>query len=459
MITFRLYWYYLKNTFKRNWLRILFVLSVCWITSFAWPLVFFMLDRNKKTMMISRPYDKKQDKFGTHNFSFMDFTQLEFVNFSKRNQLCYRGFDKKEPNATTFSRFNYSKKLFEYINEAKVNIKEYIEDKRVLESDLENILNQLRNNKEAKEKKKISVEEFKKKESKIQQEINRLDIRKNIEKLQNKIAGSLYEINQLEVEFENVFGAIVPYGFVQGNFFAHTIDIFSLMLGEYEIWKIKDMFREFFSRDIGDWLAKTIKKSLPDIVLEQLVNATWWIFFKGFTLYFLTLPILNYLFCDLKKKGEDGMVLTTVPGVKRKDIFICKTLVFLTYLSTMCFVTLVFPYSFAWILYGAKMPFTNFLFFSLFVLIVAPIILTLFFFVYVHLKNLYPLLADFLSFIFVFGPIFFDFFIKPFYFSLWMFQLREFIFSPIRLLFTLTIVGIFFTLLHYGYYKKEDLND
>jgi hypothetical protein len=60
---------------------------------------------------------------------------------------------------------------------------------------------------------------------------------------------------------------------------------------------------------------------------------------------FLAYNLLNSLFVEAKKNGEDAMVLNLSPGVERGHLFIGKTLALLSNLGIYTLLGFVLPYT------------------------------------------------------------------------------------------------------------------
>jgi len=70
---------------------------------------------------------------------------------------------------------------------------------------------------------------------------------------------------------------------------------------------------------------------------------SFWALTAGFSFSYLTIHLVNFLFLAPKKNGEEAMVLSFTPGVKRSDLLISKISVFLTYYILFGLVTFVLP--------------------------------------------------------------------------------------------------------------------
>ena len=65
--------------------------------------------------------------------------------------------------------------------------------------------------------------------------------------------------------------------------------------------------------------------------------------------------LIDYLFVAPKKNGEDALVLTLTPRVKRIDLFVSKSLAYISALAVFSLLTFAIP--FGVILLLAKLPF------------------------------------------------------------------------------------------------------
>ncbi|CAI2161754.1 1314_t:CDS:2 [Funneliformis geosporum] len=79
--------------------------------------------------------------------------------------------------------------------------------------------------------------------------------------------------------------------------------------------------------------------------IDLIHNLSLWnisgIILGSFLAYFL----LDSLFVEPKKNGEDALVLSLSPGVERNHLFFGKTLALITSLAIFAFLGFVFPYT------------------------------------------------------------------------------------------------------------------
>jgi len=124
-------------------------------------------------------------------------------------------------------------------------------------------------------------------------------------------------------------------------------------------------------------------KGQKEIGLYQLWglinNISIWNFAGGMVSMFFVYTMLDKLFFDTKKNGEDAMIVNFTPGVKRSQIFFSKVLAYITALAVYVLLACILPYG---ILIGLStgltfFPWLNFLWLTLYSTIIGSLCFTL----------------------------------------------------------------------------------
>ncbi|KLL02109.1 MAG: hypothetical protein MRERC_4c062 [Mycoplasmataceae bacterium RC_NB112A] len=175
--------------------------------------------------------------------------------------------------------------------------------------------------------------------------------------------------------------------------------------------------------------------------------------------FFLTYNILDLLFIQPKKDGEEEIILILTPKIKRSDLFLSKIFAFLNFFSLFNLFSFVLPCAFYYWWVGLNPLWGHFAILTFWITIAGPI----FFFFFSLLPYLYlrSYVSSTLGIFFKYILIFFSFiweFIKwiP-NFETWLSCFEKQYFNPIIYTTLSLICGIFFLILYYQKYQKEDL--
>jgi len=194
---------------------------------------------------------------------------------------------------------------------------------------------------------------------------------------------------------------------------------------------------------------------------KLLNDISWWNLTGGVISFWLIFKVLDSTFSQPQKDGEEVMVLSFTPGVKRSEILISKILSFLTFYAIINLLVFVLPYGFYYWWVGKSTSFSVFSFLTLYSTIIGPILyFGLILTSYLFISDLTEIGFSLFSFIIAFFPIFWGFGKQWFWnLSAWPYTIEEKFFSPAIFTGISVIVGIIFLSLYYLRYQEKDLGN
>ena len=369
----KLYKYYFRKIWQRNWLRIIFVAIATGVVWFAVPYVFYRFNRKMagneiKSMRISALYtDEKVLK------------PLRNVKFNK-----IKGND----GFRNFSRSWLGKDTEQF----------WIAERKVLE-DLPARLKEL--------------------EGEVEKETNQ----KEREKKENKLENLKTFLGQLEMSDKSIMPMLgLPYN------------------ADYSFFFNKNTQQPFW----------------------QLLNNISWASLTSFIfLFWLTFNIVDSLFFDSQKEGEEATILTLTPGVQRSDLFFGKVFAFLTFFWLANALFFLVPFGFYYFWTGPAVSWSWFSLLALWTTVIGP---TLFFGLllipYLFLKSVAEWSGWIISSLLTFGPWIWSLG-KMFLFgyATWPYTAERWFFNPFNFMIMALIGGIIFLALYYWIYQEQDLGN
>ncbi|KLL02102.1 MAG: hypothetical protein MRERC_4c045 [Mycoplasmataceae bacterium RC_NB112A] len=172
----------------------------------------------------------------------------------------------------------------------------------------------------------------------------------------------------------------------------HRLDLaFRLIFGAPSFhWEVNDFFLQVEPRNKG-------------VELWRLMNDLgWWLLATGVVFSWLTLSIVDFLFVEPKKNGEEALLLNFTPGVEREDLLISRILVFLTYFSLFALLSAGLPLLLYYIGIGGLVSAGKFFLLLGYLLVVAPLLIFgLLLFPYILISEWSPTLASLLPWLLV----------------------------------------------------------
>lgn len=192
---------------------------------------------------------------------------------------------------------------------------------------------------------------------------------------------------------------------------------------------------------------------------KLLNNISWWNLTGFIVLFWLVFNVLDSTFSKSKREGEETMVVSFTPGVKRSEIFAGKVLAFLTFYSLINIFLFLVPYGFYYFWIAKETSLGGFALLSLYTTIIGP---ALFFGLilapYLFLNSFSGFLGGVISSLVVFFPSMW-FAAKKwiFGFQTWPYKLENWFFNPIWFTIISLVCGIVFLYLYYWKYQEEDL--
>jgi len=185
--------------------------------------------------------------------------------------------------------------------------------------------------------------------------------------------------------------------------------------------------------------------------------------FAGFMIGgFFVYTLLDKLFFDTKKNGEDAMVVNFTPGVQRSQIFFGKVLAYITSLAVYVLLGSVLPYG---VLIGIStgltfFPWLNFLWLALYSTIIGSLCFTLIaggFYLFFNTLGAFGRVLQWLMSYFPLITISFIF-IKWKIFNQALAFVQYWYYHPIVYLGLAAVLGGLLFSLYLSYYKQEDLD-
>lgn len=209
----------------------------------------------------------------------------------------------------------------------------------------------------------------------------------------------------------------------------------------------------FFSHTDGYEKGKGFWKLLNDI--------SWWNLTGLIVTFYLFFNILDSIFFHPQKDGEEVMVLSFTPGVKRSDLFFAKIFAFLTFFMIINVFLFLLPYGFYYFWAGSNIFLGTFVLLSLYTTVIGPIlyfglIFAPYIFTNAWLKlagSIFSSLLAFFSTIWWIGKKF------AFPFHTWPYTVEEKFFDPAIFTIISVICGVVFLSLYYWKYQEEDLGN
>jgi len=190
-------------------------------------------------------------------------------------------------------------------------------------------------------------------------------------------------------------------------------------------------------------------------------NISWWNLTGVIINFWVIFKVLDSIFSQPQKDGEEVMVLSFTPSIKRSDLLISKILAFLTFYTIINLLTFILPYGFYYWWVAKATSFSAFSLLTLYSTIIGPIlyfglILTPYLFINDVTKiafSIFSFSITFFSIIWGIGKIF-----------LWKFSTLPYIveekfFSPAIFIITSLSIGIIFLSLYYLRYQEKDLGN
>ncbi|MCE8163010.1 MAG: hypothetical protein I3273_00355 [Candidatus Moeniiplasma glomeromycotorum] len=151
------------------------------------------------------------------------------------------------------------------------------------------------------------------------------------------------------------------------------------ILGEGWISSILRVFKVFVppagNFEVNFFFLDVESKSKGVELWKSINSLSYWALGSGLIFSWLTLSLIDFLFLDPKKNGEDALVLSFTPGIKREDLLFSKILAFLTYFFLFALVTFVFPCLAYYLWVGSLAPLGKFALLFAYMLIVAPLLI------------------------------------------------------------------------------------
>lgn len=208
----------------------------------------------------------------------------------------------------------------------------------------------------------------------------------------------------------------------------------------------------FFSQSPTYWEGKKFWKLLNDI--------SWWNLTGFIVLFFLVFNTIDSIFFHPLKDGEEVMVLTFTPGVKRSDIFFAKILAFLTFYSLANVVLFLLPFGFYYFWVG-ETSLSAFALLTLWTTVIGPILFFgLILTPYLFIKSTVSWLGWIISVLAAFFPQIWFFIKTPALGTAsWPYWLEAKFFDPLFLTIISVICGMIFLYLYYQKYQTEDLGN
>lgn len=208
----------------------------------------------------------------------------------------------------------------------------------------------------------------------------------------------------------------------------------------------------FFSRTDGynNMKEKSFWKLLNDI--------SWWNLSSFIILYWFIFVVFDKLFFPQRKEGEETIVLTMTPGVKRSDLLWSKLLSFLTFYSVINVFLFLIPFSvyYWWLASSSSLLWFSLL--SLWTVILGPLLFFgLIFAPYLFFGSLNEAIRWFFSTLLIFAPMIWSG-VKIFSSANLIKTVESTFFHPLCFIIISLICGIFFFSLYYYRYQKEDLS-
>ena len=209
----------------------------------------------------------------------------------------------------------------------------------------------------------------------------------------------------------------------------------------------------FFCRTEGYEKGEAFWKLLNDI--------SWWNLNGAVISFWLIFKVLDSIFSQPQQDGEEVMVLSFTPGVKRSDILISKILSFLTFYSIINLLVFILPYGFYYFWVAKATSFTAFSLLTFYSTIIGPILyFGLILVPYLVINDWIKIGFSLFSFLIAFFPIVWSFGKNWFWkLSTWPYTVEEKFFSPAIFTITSLSIGIIFLSLYYLRYQEKDLGN
>ncbi|WP_147411695.1 hypothetical protein [endosymbiont GvMRE of Glomus versiforme] len=187
----------------------------------------------------------------------------------------------------------------------------------------------------------------------------------------------------------------------------------------------------------------------------RLINGISWQNLTGLiSLFWLVFNVVDNVFFDPQKNGEEADILILTSGVRRNDLFWAKILSFLTFYFIANFFLFVLPFG-TYYLWMNAFSFSWFFPLLLWTVIIGPILFFgLFLTPYIFFTSAFNRLGWMISGILSFSPFIWGS-LKIFF--VWPFAIEKYFFDPFVFISFSLICGIIFLSAYYWWYEIQDL--
>jgi hypothetical protein len=190
---------------------------------------------------------------------------------------------------------------------------------------------------------------------------------------------------------------------------------------------------------------------------KLLFDISWWNLTGFVVLYWFIFEVFDKTFFSPREDGEETMVLTMTPGVKRSDLIWGKILAFLTFYFLINIVIFLIPYGIYYFWLSPTATISWFSLLALITIIVGPLLVFgLIFAPYLFFGSLLGGSKWIVSTLITFLPLIWAG-IKIFSSWGWPYTVEKTFFDPVWFTVISLICGIFFLTLYYLRYQEEDL--
>ncbi|MCE8163915.1 MAG: hypothetical protein I3274_06950 [Candidatus Moeniiplasma glomeromycotorum] len=189
---------------------------------------------------------------------------------------------------------------------------------------------------------------------------------------------------------------------------------------------------------------------------KMLFDISWWNLSGFIILYWFIFEVFDKTFFTPREDGEEFMVLTSTPGVKRSDIIWGKTLAFLTFYFLINIALFLIPFGIYYWWLGSHTSIAWFALLALITCLIGPLLFFgLIFTPYLIFDAWFGnkwIFSTFVAFLpFIWGGI------KIFSAAVWPYTVEKAFFDPVWFSIISLVVGIFFFILYHLHYSEKDL--
>jgi hypothetical protein len=191
---------------------------------------------------------------------------------------------------------------------------------------------------------------------------------------------------------------------------------------------------------------------------KLLNDISWWNLSSFIILYWFIFVVFDKLFFSQKKEGEEAIVLTMTPRVKRSDLLWSKLFSFLTFYSVINIFLFLIPFSvyYWWLASSPSLLWFSLL--SLWTIIFGPLLFfSLIFAPYLFFGSLNEGMRWLFSTLLISFPMIWSG-VKILSSANWIKTAENTFFHPVWFIIISLVCGIFFFTLYYFNYQKEDLS-